>query len=114
MKGDIVEPMFTVVYPENGRHGISNENFSKVVAGSNNGCRNCTVILDALSFLFKSKDQKKFEFKIGTQRQKRILSIDCSVDRDFRDDRHLEPAHMEVFRQTGKSGWIECLLDLTK
>jgi hypothetical protein len=107
IKGDIVERAFTVVYPEQRLNGRTNENFSKVVVGSNNGCRNCVVILDALSFLFKSKDQKKFEFTIAALRQNPILSIKCSVDMDFRDfkgGRHLEPTHMEVFRQTGMSG----------
>jgi hypothetical protein len=103
MKGDIVERAFTVVYPEQ----RLNENFSNVVAGSNNGCRNCVVILDALSFLFKSKDQKKFDFTIAASRQNPILSIKCSVDmdsRDFKGGRYIEPTHMEVFRQTGMSG----------
>jgi hypothetical protein len=103
IKGDIVERAFTVVYPEQ----RLNENFSNVVAGSNNGCRNCVVILDALSFLFKSKDQKKFEFAIAALRQNPILSIECSVDMDFMDfkpGRYIEPTHMEVFRQTGMLG----------
>jgi hypothetical protein len=81
-----------------------NKNFAKVVAGSNNGCRNCTVALDALSFIFKSMDQKKFQFTIASQGQRGTLSIGCSIDRDFIDGRNIEPTRMEVFRQTGMSG----------
>lgn len=104
MKGDLTGIPFTVVYPEQTRNVRSKKNFAKVVAGSNHGCRNCTVVLDALSSIFKSKERETFEFAVGTQGQTGTLMIECSLDMDFSEGRHVDPTHMEVFRQTGMSG----------
>ena len=106
LKGDLVESPYIVVYPEQDLYGRINKNFANVVAGSNNGCRNCTVVLDALSSIFKSKNQTKFDFAIVIQKQTRTLTIECRLNKDSWVGRYIEPlqpTHMEVFRQSGMS-----------
>lgn len=76
-----------------------NKTFANMVVGSKNGCRNCIVFLDAVSFISRSKDQKRCRFRIIFKRRNRTLSIMFYV----LGDEENELFSMQVFRQSSMS-----------
>jgi hypothetical protein len=71
VEGDLMDGFSDDIYFENAR---DNKTFANMVAGSENGCRNCILFLDALSSISRSKDQKRCRFTI-TPSGNRNLSI---------------------------------------
>lgn len=97
VKGDLTDNFFSGgINSENAR---DNNTFANMVVGSKNGCRNCIVFLDALSFVSRSKDQKRRRFTITPRERNRTLCIDIMVLRD----EDTEPFFMQVFRQSSMS-----------
>lgn len=104
IKGDLTQSSLSVVHPAKGIDGITNKDLTNMVTGSNSGCRNCFMVLDALSLISKSKDQEEFTFVIVPERKTRTLLIKCDAELEFCDSRYsYELSHMEVFRQSGLS-----------
>ena len=95
VEGDLIDGLSDEIDFENAR---DNKTFANMVVGSENGCRNCIVFLDASSFISRSKDQKRCRFII-TPRRNRTLSITFRV----LDDGDREPFFMQVFRQSSMS-----------
>jgi hypothetical protein len=96
VKGDLTDGLSGNIYLEDAR---DNKTLANMVTGSNNGCRNCIVILDALSSISRGKDQKRLEFIIMPQRESQTLEIQVEVA----SDEATEYVFLEVFRQSSMS-----------
>jgi hypothetical protein len=96
VKGDLTDGFANFSSFEN---ALNDKTFANRVVGSKNGCRNCAVIMDALSFISRGKDQKRFEFTIIPRRESQTLDIEVEVV----DDGDTELFFMEVFRQSSMS-----------
>ena len=96
VEGDLIDGLSDEIDFENAR---DNKTFANMVVGSKNGCRNCIVFLDAVSFISRSKDQKRCRFRIIFKRRNRTLSIMFYV----LGDEENELFSMQVFRQSSMS-----------
>jgi hypothetical protein len=96
VEGDLMDGFSDDIQFENAR---DNKTFANMVVGSENGCRNCILFLDALSFISRSKDQKRCRFATTSRRRNRTLEIVFKV----LGDEDTELSFMQVFRQISMS-----------
>jgi hypothetical protein len=96
VEGDLRDGSSDEIDFENAR---DNKTFANMVVGSENGCRNCMLFLDASSFISTSKDQKRCRFTMTPRRRNRILGIYFKV---LGDGETASP-FMQVFRQSSMS-----------
>ena len=93
VKGDLTDGFSDNIDFQNAR---DNKTFANMVVGSENGCRNCILFLDASSFISTSKDQKRCRFAMRLRRRNRTLEIYFEV----LGDGETGSLSMQVFRQS--------------
>ena len=96
VEGDIRDGFSDNIHFEKAR---DNKTFANMAVGSENGCRNCMLFLDASSFISTSKDQKRCRFAMRLRRRNRTLEIVFKV----LGDEDTELSFMQVFRQISMS-----------
>jgi hypothetical protein len=96
VEGDIRDGFSDNIHFEKAR---DNKTFANMAVGSENGCRNCMLFLDASSFISTSKAKKRCRFTMTPRRRNRTLEFYFEV----LGDGETRSTFLQVFRQSSMS-----------